>query len=89
MSLEKSDNNTRKSSWFMRNGAFLRLKSVELGYTFRDNKNNAFFDSIRVYLSGTNLFNICGFDLWDIEMGGDGFKYPIQRTYNIGLQFNF
>ena len=47
------------------------------------------FDSLRLYLSGTNLLTISGFDLWDIEMGGNGLGYPIQRTYNIGVQLNF
>jgi len=89
MSLDKSENNTKTSSWFMRNGAFLRLKSLELGYTFNDYKNKLFFDSIRLYLSGTNIFCISGFDLWDIEMGGEGFNYPLQRTFNIGIQLNF
>lgn len=89
LSLDKSENNTKTNSWFMRNGAFLRLKSVEIGYTFRNGVKKAGFDSIRLYLSGTNLMTISGFDLWDIEMGGNGLGYPIQRTYNIGVQLNF
>ena len=89
LSLDKSENNTKTNSWFMRNGAFLRLKSVEIGYTFRNGIKKAGFDSLRLYLSGTNLLTISGFDLWDIEMGGNGLGYPIQRTYNIGVQLNF
>lgn len=89
LSLDKSENNTKTNSWFMRNGAFLRLKSVEIGYTFRNGIKKAGFDSIRLYLSGTNLLTVSGFDLWDIEMGGNGLGYPIQRTYNIGVQLNF
>ena len=75
------------SSWFMRNGAFLRLKTVELGYTLSKKITRKFhLESARVYASGNNLFLISGFDLWDIEMGGNGLGYPIQRVINLGLQ---
>ena len=50
LSLDKSENNTKTNSWFMRNGAFLRLKSVEIGYTFRNGIKKAGFDSLRLYL---------------------------------------
>lgn len=85
-----NENNTQVSSWFMRNGAFLRLKSVELGYrlptrwTDRIRLTNA-----RIYANGTNLLSFSGFKLWDIEMGGRGLGYPIQRVFNLGIQINF
>ena len=83
-------NNVERSSWFMRNGAFLRLKSLEVGYTLpEDWTKKAFISSARIYCSGTNLFLISGFKLWDIEMGGSGLGYPIQRVINLGVQVNF
>ena len=84
------DNNNRNNSWFMRNGAFLRLKSVELGYTVSQKLLNKWhMANARFYLSGTNLATISGFKLWDIEMGGNGLGYPIQKVINAGIQIGF
>ncbi len=44
---------------------------------------------MRFYLSGTNLLTFSSFKLWDIEMGGNGLGYPIQRVFNIGANINF
>ncbi|WP_225976278.1 TonB-dependent receptor [Mucilaginibacter ginsenosidivorax] len=85
-----SANNTQTSSWFMRNGAFLRLKSVELGYSLPKKLISRWhFDRARIYVSGTNLATISGFKLWDIEMGGNGLGYPIQKVINVGIQMGF
>ena len=79
-------NNAQSSTWWMRDGSFLRLKSVELGYTIRVPEwRNARF---RIYLSGTNLLTFSKFDLWDPEMAGNGLGYPIQRVFNIGVNIN-
>jgi Outer membrane cobalamin receptor protein len=86
-----SDNNFKNyNTWFMRNGAFLRLKTVELGYTLPDNLTKRIhMSSARIYANGNNLFLLSGFKLWDIEMGGDGLGYPIQRVINLGVQIKF
>ena len=78
------------STWFMRDGSFMRLKNLELGYSF-DKKliRKAYMESARVYFSGTNLLTFSNFKLWDIEMGGNGLNYPIQKTINVGLQLSF
>lgn len=90
LSTSVNKNNIQKSSWFMRNGAFLRMKSLEVGYTLPEQWiKKAFLSSARVYCSGTNLFLISGFKLWDIEMGGSGLGYPLQRVINLGVQVNF
>ncbi len=84
------ENNTQKSTWFMRSGDFLRLKSVEVGYTLPyELTSKARIQKLRFYVSGTNLFVLSDFDLWDVEMGGNGLGYPVQRVYNIGLQIGF
>lgn len=80
--------NNVTSTWWMRNGSFLRLKSVDMGYTFRDSKRLG-LKAPRVYLSATNLFVISGFKLWDVEMGGNGLGYPVQSVYSAGAQLNF
>ena len=87
-----SSNNSQTSSWWQRNGAFLRLKNVEIGYTFPKKwmSSTHVFKSLRIYLSGTNLCTFSKFDLWDPEMGGgDGGSYPPNRVYMIGLNANF
>jgi hypothetical protein len=71
----------------MRNGNFLRLKSVDLGYNIPEIKSLR-LRSTRVYFSATNLFVFSKFKMWDVEMGGNGLGYPVQAVYSIGAQFN-
>ena len=80
-----NQNNFQTSTYFMRTASYLRLKQMEIGYTFPD-KNNTI---IRAYVSGTNLVTITNFNLWDPEMGGNGLAYPLQKVFNLGLQINF
>ncbi|MGL5681930.1 MAG: TonB-dependent receptor [Marinifilaceae bacterium] len=83
-------NNMQTSTWFMRDGGFLRLKSAEVGYTLPKRFTKRIkMDMIRVYASGTNLFTFSKFKLWDVEMGGNGLGYPIQKVFNGGIQINF
>lgn len=80
--------NLQKSTWWMRNGNFLRLKSVDIGYNIRK-INPIGIDGGRVYFSATNLFALSNFRLWDVEMGGNGLGYPIQSVYSLGLELSF
>ena len=74
----------------MRDGSFLRLKSLEVGYTLPNKLLKVMrANSIRFYYSGTNLLCWSKFKLWDPEMAGNGFGYPIQRVHNIGVNFSF
>lgn len=82
-------NNSQVSTWFMRDGSFLRLKQVEFGYKLPQSIQRRLKTSgFRVYVNASNLFNISKFDLWDVEMGGSGLGYPIQRVFNIGLNIS-
>lgn len=81
-------NNTQMSTWWLRNGSFMRLKSLEIGYTFPKFKAIG-MESARIYFTGENLFIISPFKMWDPEMGGNGLGYPINRRFNIGFQLNF
>lgn len=73
----------------MRDGSFLRLKSVEMGYTFPQGwVKKIFLQNVRIYLSGSNLFLLSYFKDWDVEMAGNGLGYPPQRVANIGLNIN-
>ncbi|MGL4492602.1 MAG: SusC/RagA family TonB-linked outer membrane protein, partial [Tannerellaceae bacterium] len=90
LSEKKIENNTKTSSWFMQDGSFLRLKSLEVGYSLpREVIRKVRLANVRVYLSGTNLLTFSKFKLWDPEMGGQGLGYPIQKVYNIGVQLSF
>ena len=83
-------NNTQVSTWWMRDGSFLRLKQLEMGYTLPNRLTKQLrIDNFRVYLSGTNLLSWSRFKMWDPEMGSSGLNYPLQRTYNIGVNITF
>ncbi len=85
-----SQNNSHVSTWWMRNGSFLRLKSVELGFTLPSKWTKKIaIELLRIYVSGTNLFTVSKFKMWDPEMGAYGLNYPLQKVYNIGLNINF
>ena len=78
LTIENSENNSVASSYWLRNGSFLKLKNAEIGYTHKN---------MRIYLRGSNLLTLSSFKLWDPEQGGgNGLKYPTQRVFNIGFQ---
>ncbi len=79
-------NNLQRSTWFMRDGSFLRLKQVELGYTIPSTYSKKLnIEKFRIYANGSNLALWSKFKLWDVEMAGNGLGYPIQKVYNIGI----
>lgn len=71
-------NNTQSSTYWMRNGNFLRFKTLELGYSFKYG---------RVYLNGDNLAVFSPFKHWDPEL--EWYKYPLQRSFTLGVQLHF
>lgn len=74
-----TDNNVVASTFWMRNGNFLRFKTLEIGYRFCKYG--------RIYITGDNLAVFSPFKEWDPEL--EWYKYPLQRTFNIGIQLNF
>ena len=72
-------NNTVNSSYWLRNGSFLRLKNVEVGYKIPYG---------RIFVSAANLFTFSPFDLWDPELSSWN-SYPMQKTVNVGIQLQF
>lgn len=83
-------NNTQQSTWFMRDGSFLRLKQLEVGYTIPGKwQKQLHLNQLRVYFSGTNLLLFSKFKLWDVEMAGNGLGYPIQKVFNFGVNLTF
>lgn len=83
-------NNEVQSTWWLRDGSFLRLKSIEVGYSLpRRWAKSLYLTSLRIYFNGLNLVTWSHFKLWDPEQGGNGFGYPIQKVYNFGINVNF
>lgn len=83
------ENNRQNSSWWLRDGSFLRMKSLEFGYTLpKKLVNRAKIKNMRIYFSGLNLITWSPFRMWDPELGGNGFAYPLQKVYNLGINVN-
>lgn len=83
------NNNVRSTHW-LRDGSFVRLKTAEVGYTLPENFTRKFHVSmLRLYVSGSNLLHWSTFKMWDPEMAGNGLGYPLQRVFNLGININF
>lgn len=85
-------NNTQTSSWWQRNGAFLRLKNAEIGYALPKKwlTKTGFIQGLRLYVAANNLLTFSSFKLWDVETAsGDGSTYPNNRVISFGLNANF
>ncbi|WP_025764445.1 SusC/RagA family TonB-linked outer membrane protein [Dyadobacter tibetensis] len=82
-------NNNQNSTWWIRDGSFIRLKQLEVGYTAIKNTRKWGMSNLRVYLTGTNLLTWSTFKMWDPELGGNGFNYPLQKVFNLGIQVGF
>lgn len=86
-----ASNNSQTSTWWLRDGAFLRLKSIEIGYSLpKSLLQKSFIKSLRFYAAGNNLLQFSPFKLWDPEKGStDGSGYPLNRMFSIGFNANF
>jgi len=83
------NNNLQTSSWWMRDGAFIRLKSLEVGYSLpQKTAKRMFMSNCRIYLSTMNPLTWSRYKDWDPELASNGFSYPIQKVYNIGINVN-
>lgn len=85
--------NTRVSDRFVENGSYLRLKNITLSYTFpKQWLQKAEDENARLSLSCENVATITGYSGFDPEVGINGIdqnRYPISRTFSLGLNFNF
>ncbi len=80
----------RKSTYFMRSCSFLRCTSMELAYSLSKNLTKKLkMQNVKFYARVNNPFLITNFKIWDVELGDNGFNYPIQRTYSLGLSVSF
>lgn len=82
-----NSNNYRESTFWLRDGSYLRLKTLDIGYTLpKTLVNRAHINNVRFFLIGTNLLTFSNFKLWDPEMGSStGKSYPLSKTLSLGL----
>lgn len=97
ISLSDENFNSRISSWFVEDASFLRVKTVQLGYTlpvrWTDRIN---VGMLRLYVNANNLFTFTDYSGYDPEIGSkdpfslgiDYGNYPAARTYTFGVQIN-
>lgn len=85
--------NNRISDRFVENGSYLRLKTISLSYNFpKEWLKRLTVENARLTLSCENVATITGYSGFDPEVDINGIdlsRYPISRTFNIGLNFNF
>lgn len=88
---DMNQNYTASSSHWLMNGKFLRLKTLDFGYTFpKTTFSRLGVQNLRLYFLGYNLFTISPYKLFDPEMGnGSGTRYPNIKTYSLGLNVSF
>ncbi len=85
------NDNYEPSTWWLKNGRYLRLKSAQLSYTIpKSVVQKLHLDDAYVFLEGVNLLTFTPFKLYDVELGnGNGSTYPNIKTYSVGLGFRF
>lgn len=90
---DDNQNFAKFSSFYVEDGSFLRLKNLQLGYTFRKLPG---LNKLRLYVSAQNLFTLTGYSGVEPEVSGDvlgfgfgGWNYPVQRTYTAGVNITF
>lgn len=90
LSTTRFDNNYRSSTYWKRNGSYLRLRNIQLGYSLPSSVLKSIrLDQVYFYINATNLFTISHVGgLGDPEMNSLT-NYPITKTYNIGLKVIF
>lgn len=90
LSYGENGNNYCKSTYWLRDGSYMRLKTLEIGYSLpKAFVNKLHLNKVRLYFLGTNLLTFSGFKLWDPELGSsNGQAYPLSRAYTLGLTVN-
>lgn len=91
-SFTDANSNIRVSSRYVEDGSFIRLKNLQLGYTFPSADRKRLFSSMRAYVQARNLFTLTNYSGLDPEIAGgildtgvDRGAYPQARTISIGL----
>lgn len=85
-----NSNNYRKSTFWLRDGSYLRLKTLDIGYSLpKSLVNRVHLNNARLFFIGTNLLTFSKFKLWDPELGSShGKTYPLSKTFSLGISVN-
>lgn len=79
-----------ESTWWLRSVNFLRLKSLEIGYTLPHEWTQSIgIENIRIYFNGSNLFTLDSYKIADPEIGNAITSYPLQRSLTFGAGITF
>lgn len=103
LSLDDPNNNIRPSSYYVFNGSYARLKTLTIGYNFKEFAQKISSSNLRVYIQAQNLFTITGYEGMDPEVGLQSYStdsrnldigvdrglYPVSRTFLIGVNVGF
>lgn len=90
LSFGPNPNNFRQSTFWLRDGRYLRLKNLEIGYNLPQKLiNKVGFENVRLYVVGSNLVTWSKFKLWDPELATPrGEDYPPAKSYTMGISIN-
>jgi hypothetical protein len=101
---DPNDNFTNPSNFYLQNGAFLRLRTVQIGYNVpRQYLQHIGVQNVRIFIGGNNLYTFTKYQGYDPEIGGNQAKsegnannygvdnviYPTARSYTVGLNVGF
>lgn len=94
LSMGSNNNNTQRSTWWLRDMSLLRVKDIEFGYTFpKALTEKIMISKARLFVRGSNLLAFSKFNLWDPELGGNygnfGAQYPIMKSISAGFDIRF
>lgn len=91
-----NNDNYRVSDLYIKDGSYMRLKNIQLGYTLPKSwTNKVFISSLRVYVAAENLLTLTGYEGFDPEISYDASAgidrgiYPQARTFTLGVNLNF
>lgn len=87
---EANKTDERRSTYFMRECRFLRCTSLELAYNLPSSiRKKLRMQNVKFFARANNPFLFSNFKIWDVELGSNGFNYPIQKTYALGVNISF
>lgn len=90
LSYAGNNNNQQISTFWLRDGSYLRLKTLEIGYSLpKTLVRKIKFNNIRIFFIGTNVLTFSKFKMWDPELSSStGAQYPITKAFTLGLNVN-
>ena len=90
--LSENTENYAENTFWLRDGSYLRLKTLDFGYTIPASTTKKYgLSNLRFYILAYNLLTFTKFDMWDVELNpsSNGMAYPNLKTVSAGLSFSF